>query len=135
LATETVSTQQTENLAVGMTYEEFQSLHADVDFQKYRGYIFYVDADQNNIVVKLDADGQTIEKFEIFPAIQPNAEAFFAIRKGMNVFEVVEAVGVPFQSVTHGISSSDFKGTDGTIFRVQWDQNMQVIDMGQVNPS
>ena len=120
-------------IAVGMSYEEFLSTKKDMNFLEYRNYVFYVGSYEKNIVVEFGRESNLVEKIEAFPKVRATEEDFYSIKAGMTVFDVVEKVGIPSNSVSFGLSTLDFECIDGLKFRVLWDQNMKVIEVIKVN--
>lgn len=112
---------------IGMTRDDV--LSADAECFQYLAYLFCKNNEGNNVVCKLNNDRQLIEKIWEFPSVEPTREAFSAICKGMTVTDVVKTVGLPFRTATFGLSTLDFQCDDGTVYRIQWDKDMKVIDM------
>ena len=50
----------------------------------------------------------------------------------MTVYEVVRAVGLPLGSRTFGLSTLDFACSDGSEYRVQWNEDMTVLAVAPV---
>lgn len=119
------SCQKTDNIEIGMTYSEAESIKPNCII--YCGYMFYK---ENNINVVCRFNGETIEEIMEFPIVKPSSEAFSAISTGMTVAEVVKTVGIPAgDSQTFGLCTLDFNCVDGSVYRIVWDGDMKVIEI------
>ena len=114
----------------GMTRDDVLSL--DAACFCYREYIFCKSDGENNVVCKVNSDTSLVEEVMEFPPAEPKKEAFSAICEGMTVTDVVKTVGLPFRTATFGLSTLDFQADDGTVYRIQWDEDMKVIDMTEI---
>ena len=121
-------------IRLGMTYDDIAWTDGDPRFQQYFNYLFCETSDGKNMVAEFGRESQIIEKIEVFPAVQPESEAFSAIQEGMNLFDVVEKVGIPTDSVTFGLATLNFESADGSVFCITFDYSqMSVIDVCQVD--
>ena len=121
-------------IRLGMTYDDIAWTDGDPRFQQYFNYLFCETSDGKNMVAEFGRESQIIEKIEVFPAVQPESEAFSAIQEGMNLFDVVEKVGIPTDSVTFGLATLNFDSADGSVFCITFDYSqMSVIDVCQVD--
>lgn len=122
-----------DEVKVGMKYNDARKTVENKDgFFQLGGYLFYVDENGNNTVIELDENFQEVKSVKAFYTVKSNKKAFSEITEGMEVCEVVEKVGIPFRSVTSGLRTSDFKATDGSVFRINWNENMTVIEVYEV---
>lgn len=110
---------------VGMKYNDVKETIKNKEaFFQLVGYLFYVDKNGNNVVVELDGKSKEIKNVKAFYQVKPDEKAFSEITEGMNIYEVVEKVGIPFRSVTFGALTSDFKAEDGSVFRIYWYESL-----------
>lgn len=129
---------KTSSIYVGMTYDEFVEKHSDTSYQQYSRYIFFVNSNGENVVIKFSGDGKRIEKFEKYTAVSPKSDDFYSLKKEMTIFEVVKKVGAPFRSVTSGLFTLDFKSSTGEIYRINWSDNnkentIKLIEVSQID--
>ena len=92
----------------------------------------YKNDDNKDVLIQFTRDTDTVYRIEAYEHTEPERELFASIIEGMDVFEVVEIVGLPQRSVTSGISSTDFLLENGDVFRIQWTNNMRVIWVGEI---
>ncbi len=117
-----------------MSRDEFVSKYDQKIVLEYDCYIF-VKSENSSIVAEIDTgDYKTIKQVQTFAYVTPEANDFSKITVGMNVFEVVEKVGLPSGSETFGLSTLDFKCSDNTVFRICWTGQMTVLEVNQVTP-
>lgn len=114
------------------TYDKLVSEYPNMHIQQYRGYVFYVDENGNNVVAELGDDYNTFVKTEKSPNVEPTIDDFSLIKAGMSVFEVVQKVGLPIGSHSFGLSTLIFEATDGTKFRINWSADMTVIEISAI---
>ncbi len=117
------------DLEVGMTYDEASSVLGKYNTIAHRNYIFFKDNVEGNVVVEFDKEHNTISNVRAFASTLTNEDNFQKIKSGMTVFEVVELVGIPTESVTFGISSLDFESQDQKRYRIVWDNEMKVSEI------
>jgi site-specific DNA-adenine methylase len=116
-----------DHILTGMSVSEFENLISSDQCISLCGYSFFVDSEERGTVVRFDPVYVTdVKTVSIKKASIENQNK---IQKGMDVFSVVETVGIPFQSVTSGICSLDFLTEADTAFRITWDENMRVTDV------
>ena len=115
-------------ISVGMTYDDILWTKDQPQFRLFFNYLFCNDSGRN-MVAEFGKESETIEKIEVFPDTQPAPAAFEAIQEGMNIFDVVERVGVPINSATFGLKTLDFESIDGDIYRIQFDTHMNVVEV------
>ena len=108
------------NTIVGMEKEDFEIFVEKYDVFRYMKWMFWKDENGNHCIAELSSDYKTINKAHFFLNTQiiPTKENFESITYGMDMFDVVEKVGIPFRSVTSGLATLDFLADDGTVYRV-----------------
>ena len=134
-------------LTVGMTYDEVSRLpipHVDAFH-----LVFCRDGAGNSVVGEYDADSGTISSVRTFPAVTADSAAFASIALGMDIFDVVERVGVPFGMIIAEVELVDpsigdppddpafllFACTDGTEYQIELGSNRRVAWIKQTpNP-
>ena len=134
-------------LTVGMTYDEVSRLpipHVDAFH-----LVFCRDGAGNSVVGEYDADSRTISSVRTFPAVTADSAAFASIALGMDIFDVVERVGVPFGMIIAEVELVDpsigdppndpafllFACTDGTEYQIELGSNRRVAWIKQTpNP-
>jgi len=122
-----------DEVKVGMKYKDaIETIENKEGFFQLGSYLFYVDENGNNTVVELDGKSIEVKSVKAFYQVKPDKKAFSEITEGMDVYKVVEKVGIPFRSVTSGLRTSDFKATGGSVFRINWNENMTVIEVYEV---
>lgn len=110
----------------GMTVEDIDSLQ--IDYIRYGSYLF-LSCNGSNIVARISNDDRsTLENVKTYTAVSPTDSDFEKIEEGMTVHQVVEAVGLPEGSFTHGTKSLYFKTTDGNVFIVYF-YNSDTVSM------
>lgn len=120
------------SLSIGMTYSEVSNLKGEYMFFHY--YVFYLNNDSHSIQIgEFGKDTERVETITEFPVPEATSEAFTRITEGMTVTEVIRLVGMPFRSATFGIDSLDFQSMTGTIFRIVWNQNQQVVEIDNIS--
>lgn len=106
----------TEQINVPTELEDFRELLEGVpeeDVLNYKGYGFFKDEAGNSVVIEYQysSDGKTRivagGKY-YFTVPLPSVSDFEKVKEGMNIFEVVELVGLPVRSTTFGMTSLDF---------------------------
>ena len=105
---------------VGMTREEVCALDADC-FACF-GYLFCKSEGGKGVLCRMNAADRVAEVTEFSPA-GPQKEAFSEIRPGMTMPDVVTKIGFPIRSATFGLATLDFRSSDGSEYRIQWDEN------------
>lgn len=111
----------------GMTVSYVDSLQ--IDYLRYGSYLFLY-YDGSNIVAKISSnDHSTLEKVEMYVPISPVDSDFEKIKVGMTVFQVVESVGLPEGSFTHGMNSLYFNTTEGNVFVVYFNDSNTVSEV------
>lgn len=134
-------------LTVGMTYDEVARLplqHVDAFH-----LVFCRDGAGNSVVGEYDVDSGTISSVRTFPAVTADSAAFASIALGMDIFDVVERVGVPFGMIIAEVVLVDpsvgdtpddpafllFACTDGTEYQIELGSNRRVAWIKQTpNP-
>ncbi|MBR4336581.1 MAG: hypothetical protein IKP74_09030, partial [Clostridia bacterium] len=134
-------------LTVGMTYDEVSRLplqHIDAFH-----LVFCRDGAGNSVVGEYDADSGTISSVRTFPAVTADSAAFASIALGMDIFDVVERVGVPVGMIIAEVELVDpsvgdppsdpaflvFACTDGTRYEITLNSNRRVAWIKQTpNP-
>ena len=117
-------------LAVGMSYSDVERLSTEHLVEGY--YVFTKNAAGDAVIGRFDPDTLKIAKITEYPAVTGDAEAFASITPGMTVYDVVRAVGLPLGSRTFGLSTLDFACSDGSEYRVQWNEDMTVLAIAPV---
>ena len=107
----------TEPVDAEIYHKLYQSVDQENIFQ-YGPYCFFKNSDGNAVVIKYyDHDLKIIERAERYPATHlPSVSDFEQVKEGMDMFEVVELVGLPARSVTFGLVSLDFLTASQDIF-------------------
>lgn len=110
---------------VGMKHNDVRETIKDQEaFFQLGSYLFYVGKNGNNVVVELDGKHKEIKNVKAFYPVNSNKKAFSEITEGMDIYEVVEMVGIPFRETTSGFRTSDFKAEDGSVFRIYWYESL-----------
>lgn len=105
----------------GMTVADIDSLQ--IDYLRYGSYLF-LSYDESNIVAMISSeDHSTLEKITMYVPVSSTDSDFEKINEGMTVFQVVESVGLPEGSFTHGMKSLYFNTTEGNVFVVYFNNN------------
>ena len=118
-------------LAVGMSYSDVERLSTEHLVEGY--YVFTKNAAGDAVIGQFDPDTLKIAKITEYPAVTGDAEAFASITPGMTVYEVVRTVGLPLGSRTFGLNTLDFLCSDGSEYRVQWNEDMTVLAVAPVS--
>lgn len=128
----TVSTTEAgfDRLAVGMRYDEVERL--TIEHVDAFNLVFCRDEAGNSLVGEYGTDDGRICAVRSFPAVTADAAAFASVSVGMEIFDVVERVGVPVGARTFGLASLDFACTDGTEYRIVLDGNLQVAEVSRL---
>ena len=125
------ATQRTfDALEIGMSYADVERLTTEHLLAGY--YVFTEKAAGNAVVGRFDPDTLKIAGIDEFPAVSGDADAFASITPGMTVSDVVRAVGLPLGSRTFGLNTLDFACSDGSEYRVQWNEDMTVLAVAPV---
>ncbi len=114
---------------IGASYKELNYAFLGKESFQYANFVFIKATDKKNVVAELDSEHKNAVDIHAYRSVSPSHEAFEEITVGMSVFDVVERVGIPFGSFTHGISSLDFKASDGSVYRIIWDADMNVSEV------
>ena len=101
-----------------MTLNEHNTLHVDDE-----NHIYFRDKKGTNVVLTKSSDKESISKINTFELIPLDSD-FNQIKPRMSVEEVINKIGVPFQSVTSGFYTTDFYSQSGSIYRIQWTTDM-----------
>lgn len=117
-------------LAVGMSYSDVERLSTEHLVEGY--YVFTKNAAGDAVIGRFDPDTLKIAEITEYPAVTGDADAFASLTPGMTVYEVVRAVGLPLGSRTFGLSTLDFACSDGSEYRVQWNEDMTVLAVAPV---
>ena len=117
-------------LAIGMTWSDVERLESKHLITGY--YVFTRNASGDAVVGRFDPDTLKIAKITEYPAVTGDADAFASITPGMTVYDVVRAVGLPLGSRTFGLNTLDFVCSDGSEYRVQWNEDMTVLAVAPV---
>ncbi len=134
-------------LTVGMTYDEV----ARLPLQTVDAFhlVFCRDGAGNSVVGEYDVDSGMISSVRTFPAVTADSAAFASIALGMDIFDVVERVGVPFGMIIAEVELIDasvgdppddpafllFACTDGTEYQIELGSNRRVAWIKQTpNP-
>ena len=108
--------QTTEPIHIPTEVAEFEELWQSVpeeDVFNYGGYGFFKDQAGNSVVVeyRYSSDGKNRivggGKYYLAAPL-PSVSDFERVKEGMDIFEVVELVGLPVRSSTFGMTSLDF---------------------------
>ena len=117
----------------GMTVADIDSLQ--IDYFRYGSYLF-LSYDGSNIVAMIsNNDSDTLEKVMMYVPVSPTDSDFKKINVGMTPFQVVELVGLPEGSFTHGMKSLYFNTTEGKVFVVYLNNNdnvSEVVELTQI---
>ncbi len=97
---------------------------------QYSGYEFYRSVDDKNVIAEFCSECykeyKSIREYDVGEVTK---ESFAQVQEGMNVYEVVELVGVPYASYTSGFQSMVFK-TDAneeyTIYFADFDRDGEI---------
>lgn len=111
------------------TYEECVELFGEKDVRRFFDCAFFVDKNGKNTVVQFsleDAKNQKVKRIEVFDKKKMSSEDISGVPLEIDIFEVVEKIGLPIGSNTSGLKTLDFESSDGKIIRVQFDMNMKV---------
>ena len=92
--------------------ELYRDYHNKESFFSCYGYMFFEHKNKNIVVFADKLDG-LIEEIKIYDIPHVEDKDFEKIDEGMSVFDVVEIVGIPYDSVTSGIISMVFKTSKG----------------------
>jgi outer membrane protein assembly factor BamE (lipoprotein component of BamABCDE complex) len=118
-------TDEVGDVYIGMTTEEFLKVVPESDHLGYCSHAFYTNEKGNHIVVRFSQNSGPSKILEIkcydHNLIEPTPEKFDMIKKGMSIFDVVALVGIPFDSLTFGAVSFEFKDTNGKCYRIYMD--------------
>ena len=106
-------------LKVGMSLDDVKNILKDQQIFCFTDYIFFCDREGRDVVIVM-ADGRTVQEIKIMDHIIPTHEAFESLKFGMTLIEVIEKVGLPFQSTTSGFLTCDFISEDGTLYTANW---------------
>lgn len=129
-ATDGATEETFDRLEIGMSYADVERLEIEHLVAGY--YAFTKNATGNAVVGRFDPDTLTIAEIDEFPAVSGDADAFASITPGMTVSDVVRAVGLPLGSRTFGLNTLDFACSDGSAYRVQWNEDMTVLAVAPV---
>ena len=133
LPVNTSETISVDGIEVGMSGKDVRSLlEGKVDYFSYNGCLFYKNDDNKDVVIQFTRDTDTVYRIEAYEHTEPERELFASIIEGMDVFDVVEIVGLPQRSATSGITSTDFLLENGDVFRIQWADNMRVKSVSEI---
>ena len=119
---------ENENVSISPFFETAQECngeHIEVDIPEedafyYDWIYFYKDAEGNSVVVETCSEHHEVMKIQSYPDPYFTKEDFDKLEDGMNVYEVVELVGVPTDSFTSGMSSTVFPIENGDSLLVYW---------------
>lgn len=127
-----IETTAAEYETLNLTFDEVEGIKKDLEDSvfEYCGYAFFI-YQNNSVVVHYNGDYTEIKEIRSFDIKNVSSSVFAEIVSGMTVFDVVELVGLPFQSTTFGICSMDFKSADEKIFHIVWDNDMKVESVKQ----
>ena len=84
------------------------------------GYIFFT-ANDKWYVVQSESDGVNIACIEEYQPFEVTVKDFGDLKEGMNVFQLVEKVGLPVGSATFGMTTMIFEAHDGSQVVVYFD--------------
>ena len=103
-----------------MNETEFSEFIEKYDTLSNTGWIFWIDENGSHFVASKPYGNKVIERVEVCSAAQLNRtkEAFESIEYGMEIYDVVKIVGIPFRRATSGVNTLDFYADDGTIYRI-----------------
>lgn len=109
----------------GDTYDIEHPLISLEDVHSFYGYGWYnfFEYKNRNYVWLSNPEEYVISALYSYPVKKVEEEDFKKIQVGMYVHEVVELVGLPFDSKTSGIDSMEFKTTSGNIHVVYFVQS------------
>ena len=107
------------------TRPECNGEHVEVDIPEenvfaYYTFCFYRDADGNSIVVEKCSEHHEAINVQSYPDPHFVKEDFYKLNDGMDIYEIVELVGVPTDSFTSGVFSTNFIMDDGDSLMVTW---------------
>jgi len=122
---------KSKKIYVGMPYEDYLKLMKKESVLELCSYVFIKDGN-NNVVVKFDADSEKVETIRFFTKKSVSSEDFSTITSGMNMFEVVEKVGLPFRSITFGLTTLDFLAEHNNIYRIEFNEEMIVQSVNKI---
>ncbi len=112
-------------LSVGMDNQAFLDIADDQrGFLRDGPYVFFTNAG-NNYVALLDYETGKVATLYVFDSVMPMNEDFSKIKKGDDMFTVVELVGLP-TGFTSGPKGLFFKSRSGTRFIVYFDAEDKV---------
>ena len=117
-------------LEIGMSYADVERLSTEHLVEGT--YVFTKNAAGDAVIGRFDPDTLKIAKITEYPAVTGDADAFASLTPGMTVYEVVRTVGLPLGSRTFGLCTLDFACSDGSEYRVQWNEDMTVLAVAPV---
>ena len=118
------------SLTFGMTYSDVDRLTTEHLVEGY--YVFTKNAAGDAVIGRFDPDTLKIARITEYPAVTGDADAFASLTPGMTVYEVVRTVGLPLGSRTFGLCTLDFACSDGSEYRVTWNDDMTVLAVAPV---
>ena len=111
----------------GMSSDEFSKSISKLPHFAYLNYCFFTDENDIPTVVTLSKDASTVESVRTFKKTSPTNEDFKKIVSGMTIYEVVELVGLPYESASFGQISMNFHASEGHFFTIDWsEENSQI---------
>jgi predicted small secreted protein len=117
----------TEKIEIGMPFDEVNDVLSDDQILLHCNYLFLKSEDKNT-VIKFDKATYTVNQIKTFKPISFERSSAEKICEGMDVFEVVELIGIPTRSSYSGLSAMDYESVDGCLFRIVWNGEMRVSE-------
>ena len=117
-------------IADAETFPKCDGEHIEVDIPEegvfsYYYFSYYKDESGNNVVVQKCTEHNKFIKKQSYADPQYVKEDFYKLEAEMDIYQIVEMVGIPCRSTTFGVSSTDFLMDDGNYVQVVWDDAMK----------
>ena len=88
----------------------------------FQNYVLFLDCNGDLVVVQHEETGvRGLRKYSMPFDTVIDAD-FASVTEGMTFYELIERVGPPLGMYTSGVLSLDFQTTDGTRYRVEFEQ-------------
>lgn len=115
------------NIYEGMSYDEFTEKNSEESYFRYMSYIFTKNNEGDHIVARVADDHATISKISCFKNenIDRSDDAYWKIKEGMTVEQIVSIVGIPEGSYTSGMITLAFESDSGARYCVYFDQKRE----------
>lgn len=107
-------------IEIGMTRSDFKMLTEGTEVFNYIMYSFFQDQEGQDVTILWGNNGTTIAKINRVPHVVATVEGFRSLEAGMDVFEVVNRIGLPFDSFTSGMITMAFQFENGQVYQAYW---------------